>query len=735
MKALKNKKLLVLAVGAVLSLAACGQPQSSASSSSSASSASSSSQSSVEPSSSSQSSSKPEYSSIPFTPATGETYQRAQDEDVYERVLGKFIYDYDGAKAITNDSERFVQYARAEASLLESGATAITTTKGGNYSISRIAPRTAPYVFFGNDMDKVKGLVMTKGADSFIKATDREALIKLWEKARAGEGTYDPGAYLTEHGYELGTEWKTTFSTPNATFDSLATSMQSDTEQMVNCVEGLVQYDNLGVLSPAMAESWEANEDNTKFTFKIRKGAKWYNSDRRAVADVTADDFVAGFQHMLDAAAGLEFLVQGVVKGVDEYLEGTGTFDDVGCYVDNAGNLVFELLAPESFFVTRLAYSCFLPMNRQYFLGRGGDFGVDEFAEAKVKESYKYGSSINDVLYNSAFIPTTWDATTSGGSMVITKNENYYDAAKVKVTKATWVYDNGENPQALYASARQGDLPGIGLSASSGLLAQAKEDGLFDDYHFVTDTDATTYFGGLNINRGAFTNPSGACASNKAEAGKILTWNAMQSQSFRRAMMHGWDRGSWNAVVYGEDLKYTCLRNMYTQPEFVSLTEEVVYEGTTFAQGTSYGDVVQKFLELDGETAIDVHDGKDGWYNPTAATKFMAAAREELKAVWPADTKVQIDMVYLGPSVNNKAQAEAYKRLIETQFPNDITVNLVEAANTTEYYAAGYRAANGAAENQDIFYGSGWGPDYGDPSTYLDTFAPGGYMLKVIGLF
>ena len=36
-----------------------------------------------------------------------------------------------------------------------------------------------------------------------------------------------------------------------------------------------------------------------------------------------------------------------------------------------------------------------------------------------------------------------------------------------------------------------------------------------------------------------------------------------------------------------------------------------------------------------------------------------------------------------------------------------------------------------------MFYGSGWGPDYGDPSTYLDTFLGygQGYMTKVIGLF
>ena len=729
MNALKNKGLLVLAASTLLTLAACAPAASS-------SEPAPSSRPSSEPSSSepAPASSKAEFSTIPYVPQTGETYVREADEDVFNRVMGKFAYDYDGAKAIADDSERFVAYARAEATLLESGVMAITTTRGGTYSMSRIAPRTAPYVFFGNDSDKIKGHILTAGADSFIKGSERAELIELWKKAAAGEGEYDPAAYLTGKGYTLGTEYATTFSTPNATFDSLATSMQADTEQMVNCYEGLVQYDNFGVLSPAMAESWESNEDLTKWTFHIRKGAKWYNSDRRAVADVTADDFVAGFQHMLDAAGGLEWIVEGVVKGVSEYLYEGGSFDDVGCYVDDNGDLVFELEAPESFFATRLTYSCFLPMNRAYFIAHGGEFGVDEFAEAKTGISYEYGTSMNRVLYNGAFIPTTWD---ENSSLVITKNENYWDAEHVYVTKATWNYDDGSNPQALYAAARAGTYPGIGLGEASGLLQQSKDDGLFDDYHFVTDTDATTYFGGLNLNRGAYvnTNDNAGCPSAQTEEAKILTHNLMQDQNFRRAIMHGWDRGTWNAISVGEDLKYNSLRNLYTQPEFVTLAKEVKVGDLTFAQGASYGEVVQQILDADGETNIKVADGQDGWYNPEYATQLMAKARQDNADIWAADKKVEIDMVYLSTSVSNTATANAFKQLLETQFPNDVQINLIAAANTTEYYAAGYRAPNGAAENQDIFYGSGWGPDYGDPSTYLDTFAAGGYMLKVLGLF
>ena len=711
MNALKNKGLLVLAGSALMALGACTPAASSSEPASST----------TDPSSSSSS-----------EPAGPTTYARENDEEVYNRVLGAFAEDYDGVKKIANDSQRFVAYARAEASLLESGVMAITTTQGGAYGITRIAPRTAPYVFFGNDSDKIKGLVMIKGADTFIKGSERAEMIELWKKAAGGEGTYDPAAYLTGKGYEIGTEYKTTFSTANATFDVLDTSMQADTEQLVNCVEGLIQYNNLGNLGPAMADRWEISEDFSTYKFHIREGAKWFQADGTEAAAVTADDFVAGFQHMLDGDSGLSYLVEGVVKGVEAYLYEGASFDEVGCKVDEEGNLVFELEAPESYFITRLAYSCFMPMNRAFFKSKGGAFGSEYDPTA---ETYTYGKSADAILYNGAYLPQTWDATDSGGSVVLVKNDNYWDAANTKVTKATWVYDDGSNPSAIYAAMKAGDYPGMSLTEGNGTLAMAKSDDLFDEYHYVSDTNAVTYFGGLNLNRGTFGNANGSCRSPQSEEAKILTHAAMQNQNFRRAIMHGWDRGTWNAVVYGEDLKYNNLRNMYTQPDFVSLAEAVTFEGKEFAQGLSYGECVQAFLEADGETHIDVADGQDGWYDPEYATELMGKAKAELADVWAAGEQVQIDIVALGTSKNNLLQATSFKKILEDQFKGDILVNIQIATNTADYYSGGYRTKLGADENADIFYGSGWGPDYGDPSTYLDTFAAGGYMCKVIGLF
>ena len=66
-----------------------------------------------------------------------------------------------------------------------------------------------------------------------------------------------------------------------------------------------------------------------------------------------------------------------------------------------------------------------------------------------------------------------------------------------------------------------------------------------------------------------------------------------------------------------------------------------------------------------------------------------------------------------------------------------VKVNKTEANTGTEWYYAGYYTDFGYEANYDLYDVSGWGPDYGDPQTYLDTFLPdyAGYMVKCTGIF
>lgn len=668
------------------------------------------------------------------TVAKPSTYVRGDDEEIYAKVLGGYEALLDKAKAAKTDSERFVIYAQAEAYLLDSAVMVPNTTQGGAYTISRIAPRTVPYVQWGNDDDRWKGMIIT--ADQFLTPAERNELLDIWSKAVKGETTYDPAAWLTAHGHKLTKDYRTTFSTAPVTLDTLNTSSQSDTEILVNCTDSLVQYNNLGQMIPAVAESWEISADGLTYTFHIRKGAWWSTSEGAKYAEVTANDFVAGFQHMLDCGAGLESLLFGIVEGVQEYVLAGGKFDAVGYKAVDDYTLQITLCEPTSYFMTMLTYSIFAPICKSFYLAHGGVFGIEEYAAAYADTNkYTYGKAtdVSSQVYNGAFILQQLN---DASIIKVVKNPNYYDPESVKLDSITWVYDNGENMDQFYKDVCDGVYAGSGLTSASGTLEKAKADGNFDKYSYISDTTSTSYFGGLNLNRGTFALASGAVASSKTEEQKIDTETAMMNKNFRKAVSYAWDKATQNAVSRGADLATTNLRNMYTHPEFVQLSEEVTdASGKKFAAGTMYGEIVQYYLDKMG-SPVQVADGIDGWYHPAEAKRHLELAKKELgnSVNWP----IVIDVVYYSANQTQIAQAQAYKQSIEGVLgAENVTVNLVEATTSADFYASGYRASNGEAGNYDMFYGSGWGPDFGDPCTYLDTFRSNGvgYMTKVIGLF
>lgn len=668
------------------------------------------------------------------TVAKPSTYVRGDDEEIYAKVLGGYEALLDKAKAAKTDSERFVIYAQAEAYLLDSAVMVPNTTQGGAYTISRIAPRTVPYVQWGNDDDRWKGMIIT--ADQFLTPAERNELLDIWSKAVKGETTYDPAAWLTAHGHKLTKDYRTTFSTAPVTLDTLNTSSQSDTEILVNCTDSLVQYNNLGQMIPAVAESWEVSADGLTYTFHIRKGAWWSTSEGAKYAEVTANDFVAGFQHMLDCGAGLESLLFGIVEGVQEYVLAGGKFDAVGYKAVDDYTLQITLCEPTSYFMTMLTYSIFAPICKSFYLAHGGVFGIEEYAAAYADTNkYTYGKAtdVSSQVYNGAFILQQLN---DASIIKVVKNPNYYDPESVKLDSITWVYDNGENMDQFYKDVCDGVYAGSGLTSASGTLEKAKADGNFEKYSYISDTTSTSYFGGLNLNRGTFALASGAVASSKTEEQKIDTETAMMNKNFRKAVSYAWDKATQNAVSRGADLATTNLRNMYTHPEFVQLSEEVTdASGKKFAAGTMYGEIVQYYLDKMG-SPVQVADGIDGWYHPAEAKRHLELAKKELgnSVNWP----IIIDVVYYSANQTQIAQAQAYKQSIEGVLgAENVTVNLVEATTSADFYASGYRASNGEAGNFDMFYGSGWGPDFGDPCTYLDTFRSNGvgYMTKVIGLF
>ena len=666
---------------------------------------------------------------------------------IYEDVLGEFATAYEAAKAATTISERYALMAVAEAKLLETGVMLPLSSNGGNFAISRAVPNTVTSTLWGNDSYRYHNILV---ASDFLKAADRDTLKAKWAELK-GTGTWEAEAkaWMEANGYTLVDTYTIGYSSDPKTWDVLGTSRAADSEAIVNTYDGLAEYNSENVLTPALAESWEVSEDGLTWTFKIRQGVKWVDSQGREVADVKADDFVAGMQHMMDAEGGLEYLVQGIIVNATEYINGDVTdFAEVGVKATDDYTVQYTLLQPTSFFDTMLGYGVFAPMSRSYYESKGGKFGADFDNTAA---DYTYGKTPNDIAYCGPYLVTN---ATEKNTIVFSANPAYWNAENITMKTITWLYNDGEDALKAYNDNKAGILSGAGLNSSA--LEAAKADGLFEDYAYVSATDATAFMGFVNVNRGAFANfndPTIA-VSTQDEATALRTFGAMQNAAFRRAVAFATDRKTYNAQTVGDELALTSLINSYTPGTFLTLPEEVTIDingtPTAFAAGTYYGAIMQAQIDADG-VAMKVWDptadggigssaGFDGWYSKESAQAELATAIEELAAQGlevSAENPIYLDLPYFSGSEAYANRANAYKQSVEEALGGAVIVNLVECVDSEQWYYAGYYCNLGNEGNYDIYDVSGWGPDYGDPQTYLDTFLPdyAGYMVKMIGLF
>ena len=91
--------------------------------------------------------------------------------------------------------------------------------------------------------------------------------------------------------------YKTSFSSSYPSFNYYSTAYATVRSIVANCIDGLVEPDIYGVYVPSIAESWETNEDETVWTFKIREGVNWVDHEGNDTGlPVTAEDFVDGIR-------------------------------------------------------------------------------------------------------------------------------------------------------------------------------------------------------------------------------------------------------------------------------------------------------------------------------------------------------------------------------------------------------------------------------------------------------
>lgn len=133
-------------------------------------------------------------------------------------------------------------------------------------------------------------------------------------------------------------------------------------------------------------------------------------------------------------------------------------------------------------------------------------------------------------------------------------------------------------------------------------------------------------------------------------------------------------------------------------------------------------------------------DGFVGWYSPENAMEQLNIAIEEVKAsgleISP-ENPVYLDLPVFMASESDANRANVLKQSIEASLQGNVVINLVECADSKDLEDAGYFIEDGSQANYSIYNVAGWGPDYGDPQTYLDAVQDNysGSLTMFLGMY
>ena len=643
----------------------------------------------------------------PTWQAADGSYAPADDDDVYAALFGDYLKLLRQARQTADDDERLALEAKAEAKLLSAGLVLPQTSADRAYAISRIAPGTRPPAA-GNWELRLNSAVVS---DSLLSNEERRALETRWKAARNG-GRFDPVGYLQGVGHAVLEQVTVPVAAAPQSLDWFSENSDADRAIIMNCVDPLLGYDCYGELTPLLAESWSVSPDGRTYTFRLREDVNWQTADGKVFAELTAEDFVAGFRRLLDRS-GKARLFYGVVEGVTTYCEKGTDFDKVGFRATDKHTLTVTLEAPDYTFPHLLTYTA-LPFCGDFAAKKGADFGA---------------ADPTSQVYCGPFLPIA----VTEEKAVLVKNDGYYNADRTTLAQITLAFNPSESWNEQYEKTLNGTYDETVLNVAAGLYDRAKEEGVAANYAYRPASSITSFYWSFNLNRRAFTAPDGSPVSGKSEAEKIGTARALANPDFRLAVFLAADRAACNAVSFGQESTANTLRNIINAPDAQTLAAAVSVDGHSFAVGTTYGEMVAAFCK-DMGLNIRPENGQDGWRDPDAAVQRLEAAKAALGD--SVSFPIRLEVLYADDD-STLNQANALKESVESVLgAENVTIEPV-AVSRDVYHALGYYAETGAALGKDLSFGVGWSSDYNDPASFLLALGGSKYseMNKYFGLY
>ena len=457
-----------------------------------------------------------------------------------------------------------------------------------------------------------------------------------------------------------------------------------------NVVDGLMENDRYGNFVPSLAEDWSVSKDGLTYTYTIRKDAKWYTSEGEEYAPVKAQDFVTGLKYAADNKSEALYLVQDSIKGLDAYVKGeVKDFSEVGIKAIDDQTVQYTLNKPESFWNSKITMGVLAPVNEEFLTSKGSDF-------AKATDP-------SSILYNGPYL---LKSIVTKSAVEFAKNPNYWDKDNVHIDKVKLSFWDGQDTSKPAENFKDGSLSAARLYPTSASFAEFEK--IMKDNIVYTQQDSTTYVVGTNIDRQSY-----KYTSKTSEEQKTSTKKALLNKDFRQAIAFGFDRTAYASQLNGESGASKILRNIFVPPTFVQ------------ADGKNFGELVKEKLVTYGDEWKDINlaDAQDGLYNPEKAKAEFAKAKSALQAEG-VQFPIHLDMPVDQTATTKVQRVQSMKQSLEATLGTDNVIIDIQQLQKDEVLNVTLFAQTAAGEDWDLSDNVGWGPDFSDPSTYLDIIKP-----------
>ena len=469
-------------------------------------------------------------------------------------------------------------------------------------------------------------------------------------------------------------------------WNMLYTQKAEDANVVTNLWDGLLSFDRYGKVVPAIASSWEHNEDATVWTFHLRDDVDWVDCNGEVKAHLTSKDFLVGFEWVMNAIkneANNTSMPNDTIVGAYEYYELTKeagdaaadmTYEDmlaagVGIEAPDDYTLVFTCPSACPYFDTVAAYNSFYPVAPALI----EELGVEGFRSC----------DNTTMWYNGPYVVEEY---IQGNTKSYIPNPNYYDAANVSRFErftVTMISDGSISLQ-LYQNR---ELDEVDLGESSITTIQSDPSNEYNQQLCEKRAKKFSYCFIFNYDK---KNTDGTPDEN---------WNkAIANKAFRQCFSKGMVLNKFFA-------RYNPINPLKCENDFFTM------KGLCYtSDGTDYTNLVAREMGLDGE-AYDGKTMKRLRANNGDITELKKQAMEELSAIG-VTFPVHCSYYILAGSTSALDHATVLKQCFTDSFGDDfivLDVNTFVSSTMKEVVAPKLQS----------FTHMGWGADFGDPVNFL----------------